>query len=57
MKHEDWIILRLLMLGFAHNPKICRDVTFVRSVDDLIKRCGKKTVYDAIDQLHMEKAK
>jgi len=57
MSREDWIILRMLLVGIDKTPSLAHDVTFVRALMDLIKRRGADTVNAAIDQLHLEKAK
>ena len=57
MSREDWIILRMLMVGIDKTPSLAYDGTFVRALMDLIKRRGADTVNAAIDQLHLEKAK
>ena len=55
MSKEDWIILRLLMTTSKAN--LYSDLDVVRSVKHLIKRYGKDTVNNCIDQLHKEKSK
>ena len=58
MKREDWIILRLIFTMMKHDYVVAaRDLTVHRAINDLIKRCGEKTVHAAIDQLKKEEAK
>lgn len=52
---EDWIILRLLMVGVDTSPRFAHDVAVTRAVSDLIKRRGTGAVNDAIDAIHAER--
>ena len=51
---EDWIILRCVM-EWMLDSRVALSFTAVKSVDFLIKKLGRKTVYEMIDQLHEEK--
>jgi hypothetical protein len=52
---EDWIILRCVMGWMLDARSVGNPFTAVKSVDFLIKKLGRKTVYEMIDQLHEEK--
>jgi hypothetical protein len=52
---EDWIILRCVMEWMLDSRSVGNPFTAVKSVDFLLKKLGRKTVYEMIDQLHEEK--
>jgi hypothetical protein len=52
---EDWIILRCVMEWMLDSRRGGNPFTAVKSVDFLLKKLGRKTVYEMIDQLHEEK--
>ena len=52
---EDWIILRCVMEWMLDSRSVANPRTAVKSVDFLLKKLGRKTVYEMIDQLHEEK--
>lgn len=53
---EDWIILRCVTEWMLDSRSVGNPFTAAKSVDFLIRKLGRKTVYEMIDQLHEEKA-
>lgn len=53
---EDWIILRCVTEWMRESSNVGDPRTAIKSVNFLLKKLGRKTVYEMIDQLHEEKA-